>query len=71
MTGIGHEFVICIACGQQVPTLEKKLTEALDELLGALADARRRYEGGDMRAIESTMLAATERAAQKLVWVAT
>lgn len=33
---------------------------ALDELLGALADARQRYAAGDPRAIQSAMLAATE-----------
>jgi hypothetical protein len=37
--------------------------DALDELLAALADARRRYAVGDTRALESTMLAAAERQA--------
>jgi hypothetical protein len=41
------------------------LEDAVDELLSALADARRRYAAGDVRAIESTMLAATERQAAR------
>lgn len=42
----------------------EQLTLALDELLSALADARRRHGAGDLRAIESNMLGATERQAR-------
>ncbi len=45
--------------------IRRTLEVALDELLAALEDARRRYRAGDLRALESTMLAATERQARK------
>lgn len=38
---------------------------ALDELVGAVHDAKRRYAAGDMRALESNMLAATLRQAER------
>lgn len=40
-----------------------ELLIALDELATAVADARRRYDAGDLRAIESNALAATYRQA--------
>ena len=43
------------------------LLTALDELASAIADARRRYDAGDTRAIESNAIAATYRQAINVV----
>jgi hypothetical protein len=43
-----------------------RLRDAMDELVSAIDDAQRRYLAGDMRALESTMLAATLRQAKAL-----
>jgi hypothetical protein len=43
----------------------QRTREALDELVGAVRDAQRRHEAGDARALESNMLAATLRQAER------
>ena len=45
----------------------RELEGALDELLCALRDARRRFEAGDYYGFDSNMLAATERAATRIL----